>query len=197
MIQLRAYVKIKDLQNQLAAYLGSQARARGLIPTPSSHVQFLDVTPASERLLDAIFKTSGNVKLARQGSLLELHAKDTATLNKASNAALKMAGVKATDAPKPQQGLVDIIEGITDQHAMMLNRSRRGSMVTPGESLLIYEVSPAPFAVLAANEAERVSPDTTLVDLQETGGAGRLYLSGSKAQLEKAREHINNVMKTG
>jgi len=68
MSQLRAYVKIKDLQNQLAAYLGSQFRVRGFIPVPSSHVLLLDLAPASERLLDTIFKAFENVELARQAA---------------------------------------------------------------------------------------------------------------------------------
>jgi len=128
--------------------------------------------------------------------LIELHARDIATLNKASSAALKAAGVKATDAPKPTTGQVDIIEQITDRHAIMLSRSTRGSMLNLGESLLIYEVSPAPFAALAANEAERVAPNTTLVDLQESGGTGKLYLSGNKALLERVRQQIDKVLNT-
>ena len=52
----------------------------------------------------------------------------------------------------------DIIEDITDQHAVIVNRNRQASMVLPGETLLVYEMTPALFAAVAANEAERVAP---------------------------------------
>ena len=40
-------------------------------------------------------------------------------------------------------------------------------MVLPGETLLVYELTPALFAAVAANEAERVAPDCTLVDVAD------------------------------
>jgi hypothetical protein len=45
----------------------------------------------------------------------------------------------------------DVIEQITDQHAVIINRNREASMVLPGETLLVYEVTPALFAAVAAN----------------------------------------------
>ena len=44
-----------------------------------------------------------------------------------------------------------MIEQITDQHAVIINRNREASMVLPGETLLVYEVTPALFAAVAAN----------------------------------------------
>ena len=59
---------------------------------------------------------------------------------------------------------VDVIEDVTDQHAVIVNRNREASMVLPGETLLVVEVTPALFAAVAANAAERVAPGLTLVD---------------------------------
>jgi hypothetical protein len=33
----------------------------------------------------------------------------------------------------------DVIEDITDQHAVIINRTRQGSMILPGETLLVCE----------------------------------------------------------
>ncbi len=192
-MQLKTYVQVEDLQNQLAAYLGSQVRSRGFMPTEAGQVLFLDIAPAiaTERLIDAVFKSGAAVNLARQGGLLELHAEDPAELAKVADLLMKLSGTDVKDAEQPIVGTVELIEEISARHAIMLNASYRGSMLTPGESLLICEVSPAPFAVLLANEVEKVVPEIILVDIQEVGGHGRLSLAGTKAQLESARKQID------
>ena len=72
----------------------------------------------------------------------------------------------------------------------ILNRNREASMILPEESLLLVEMVPALFAAYAANEAEKVAPKATLVDCQMIGASGRLFMSGDKAELETARDHI-------
>ena len=47
---------------------------------------------------------------------------------------------------------------ITDQHAVIINRNREASMLIPGDTLLVYEMTPALFAAVAANEAEKAAP---------------------------------------
>ena len=55
-------------------------------------------------------------------------------------------------------------------------------------------VTPALFAALAANEAERTAPGVTLVDVSMIGVAGRLYLSGPSDQVTAARDAIMAVL---
>ena len=63
-------------------------------------------------------------------------------------------------------------------------------MVMPGQTLLVYEMTPALFASVAANEAEKVAPDLVLVDVQMIGAAGRVYMSGPKDSIVRARDAI-------
>ena len=56
-------------------------------------------------------------------------------------------------------------------------------MVIPGDTLLVCEVTPALFAAVAANEAERAAPGVTLVDVSMIGVAGRIYLAGQTADV--------------
>src|SRR5690606_4539231 len=100
----------------------------------------------------------------------------------------------ATDQLRPRVIYHDVIEDITDQHAVILNRNRQASMVLPGQSLLVYEMTPALFAAVAANEAERAAPGLTLVDVQMIGAAGRLYISGSTKDVVVARDRITAVL---
>ena len=87
---------------------------------------------------------------------------------------------------------MDIIEDVSDQHAIILNRMRNASMILPGQSLLLYEMAPALFAAVAANEAERAAPDAAIVDIQMMGASGRVFMAGEKATLERACDAISH-----
>jgi hypothetical protein len=58
----------------------------------------------------------------------------------------------------------------------------------------VYEMTPALFAAVAANEAERAAPDLTLVDVQMIGAAGRLYIGGALKDVTTARDRITEVL---
>ncbi len=89
-----------------------------------------------------------------------------------------------------------MIEDITDQHAVIINRNREASMVLPGETLLVYEVVPALHAAVAANAAERAAPDATLVTVSMIGAAGRIYMSGETESVVRARDEITRVLES-
>jgi hypothetical protein len=88
----------------------------------------------------------------------------------------------------------DVIEDVTDQHAVIINRTRQASMLMPGQTLLVYEMTPALFATVAANAAEKVAPGATLVDVSMIGAAGRVYMSGSTDDVVCARDEITRVL---
>ena len=88
----------------------------------------------------------------------------------------------------------DVIEDVTDAHAIIINRNRSGSMIIPGDTLGVSEVTPALFAAVAANEAERAAPGVTLVDVSMIGAAGRIYLSGPAAEVRRAQAEITKVL---
>jgi len=57
-------------------------------------------------------------------------------------------------------------------------------------------VVPALHAAVAANVAERAAPDATLVTVSMIGAAGRIYLSGARASVERARDEITRVLES-
>lgn len=198
---LRVYLMVEDLQPQFAAYLGTPTRARGYPPFVGEHALIIEVAPALsiQRVIDLALRAVPEVEpgilfVERQFGVLELHSPDLDALQEAGKAILTGTGAAATDQLQPRVLFHDIIESIVDQHAVILNRNRQGSMVMPGESLLVYEVTPALFAAVAANEAERVAPGITVVDVQFIGAAGRLYLSGGVDDLSRARDRISQVL---
>jgi hypothetical protein len=199
--ELRVYLLVEHLQRQLAAYLGTPTRGRGYPPLEGSHALIVEVSPglAVERVIDLALKSvdavePGLLYVERQFGILEVHSDDLADVERAGEAILAGIGAHAHDQLRPQVLFSDVIEDITDQHAILINRTRGASMVLPGESLLVVEMTPALFATVAANEAERAAPENTLVDVQMIGAAGRVYVSGTTEGVERAREAITSVL---
>jgi hypothetical protein len=199
--ELRVYLTIENLRRQFAAYMASPMRARGYIPIEGMNSLIIEIAPALaiHRVMDLAVKSvpeaePGMLYVERQFGILELHDNDLERLNRAGQSVLRGIGAKAADQLKPQVLYTDIVEEVTDQHAVILNRNREASMILPGESLLLVEIVPALFAAVAANEAEKAAPDATLVDCQMIGASGRLFISGNRASIGAARDHILKIL---
>lgn len=198
---IRVYLLVEDLQRQFAAYLGTPTRARGYPPYAGEHALIVEVSPALaiERVIDLALREvpgiqPGILYVERQFGVLEIHSSDLSDVRRAGEAILTGTGNRAEDQLRPRVLYHDIIENITDQHAVILNRNRQASMIMPGQSLLVYEMTPALFAAVAANEAERAAPGLTVVDVQMIGAAGRLYIGGTVADVTVARDRITEVL---
>ena len=183
--ELRVYLTLDTLQPQFAAYMGTPTRARGYPPYAGQHALIIEVAPGLmiERVIDLALKADPDLEpgilfVERQFGILEIHGDDKARLLAAGQAILSGLGLVAGDQLRPKILYSDVIEAISDQHVVILNRNRQASMVLPGETLLICEMVPALYAAVAANEAEKAAPGLTLVDVQMIGAAGRLYMSG-------------------
>jgi hypothetical protein len=200
-IELRVYLPIPDLRPQFAAYLGTPLRARGYPPQAGDHALIVEVAPglAIERIIDLALKSVPDVEpgihfVERQFGVLEVHAADPALVQRAGEAILGGIGARADEALRPRVLFVDVIEDVTDQHAVIVNRNREASMLLPGQTLLVVEVTPALFAAVAANAAERIAPGLTLVTVSMIGAAGRVYLGGATADIVRARDEITRVL---
>ena len=200
-VELRVYLPIPDLGRQFAAYLGTPLRARGYPPIEGDHALIVEVAPglAIERIIDLALKEVPEVEpgihfVERQFGVLEVHAADPELVDKAGRAILAGIGATPEDALRPTLNYVDVIEEVTDQHAVIVNRNREASMLLPGQTLLVVEVTPALFAAVAANAAERVAPELTLVTVSMIGAAGRVYLAGSTPDTVLARDEITRVL---
>jgi ethanolamine utilization microcompartment shell protein EutL len=58
-------------------------------------------------------------------------------------------------------------------------------MILPGQSLFILETEPAGYVAYATNEAEKAA-NIYLVQVQPYGAFGRLWLTGSEAEIDAA-----------
>ena len=201
MTELRVYLLVVDLQRQFAAYLGTPTRARGYPPFEGQHSLIVEVAPglAIERVIDLALRAVPSVEpgilfVERQFGVLEVHGADLDDVRRAGTAILDGLGASPEHQLRPHVLYTDVIEDVTDQHAVIINRTRQASMLMPGQSLLVVEMTPALFAAVAANSAEKVAPGVTLVDVSMIGAAGRVYLAGTTADVTRARDEISRVL---
>src|SRR5450755_3894308 len=200
-VELRVYLPIAGLQPQFAAYLGTPTRARGYPPVEGDHALIVEVAPglAVERITDLALRAAPAVEpgilfVERHFGVLEVHARAAADVARAGQAILAGIGHEASDQLRPRMMYADVIEDITDQQAVVINRSRQASMIMPGQSLLVCEIKPALFAAVAANEAEKAAPENTLVDVTMIGAAGRLYLAGRTEGVRRSQTAIERLL---
>lgn len=199
--ELRVYLLVEDLQQQFAAYLGTPTRARGYPPYAGQHALIIEVAPglAIERVTHQALTSVPDIEpgilfVERQFGVLEVHASSLDDVLRAGEAILEGLGAEPAHQLAPRVLYHDVIEDVTDMHAVIVNRNRQASMLLPGQSLLVYEMTPALFAAVAANEAEKVAPENTLVDVQMIGAAGRVYIGGTTDGVTRARDAITKVL---
>jgi len=190
-IALRTYVFLDSLQPQLAAFLG--VTGRGFPPLRDMASLWVEIAPgiAINNITDVCLKATrvqpANQVVERAFGILELHDADQGEVRQAGRAILDTLQMEESDRMKPQVATKQIIRAIEPMHAQVINRNRNGSMIIPGESLLIFETAPAAYAVYAANEAEKAA-DVKLIHVQPYGAFGRLMMSGEESSIDSAME---------
>jgi ethanolamine utilization microcompartment shell protein EutL len=186
--ELRSFIFIDRLQPQTMSYLGTWIR--GTLPRADVAAQIIEVAPGLdiEGVTDVALKyadvKAGILVVERQFGYLEFHG-ETSAVKAAADAALQELGKDADSAVRPTILAARIISSVDQQHAFLINRNKIGSMVLAGESLFVLEVQPASYAILATNEAEKAA-DIKVVDYRMIGATGRVYLSGTEADVRQA-----------
>ncbi|MEE9274034.1 MAG: hypothetical protein V3V62_01825 [bacterium] len=187
MVDLRAYVFLDTLQEQLASYIGTTAR--GFLPLGGQASLFVEVAPGMEvnRLMDVALKATrvqpSMMVVERAFGSMELHSDSQGEVRQAGEAVLSALGAEEAGRRAPRVVSRQLVRRVDPHQAQIINRQRYGSMLIPGQTLFILEVEPAAYIALAANEAEKASA-VTLVDVRLFGAYGRLYLGGEERDVE-------------
>jgi hypothetical protein len=105
----------------------------------------------------------------------------------AGDAVLAHLELTEADRVKPRVVSNQVIRAVEPYQAQIINRDRSGNMLIPGQSLFILETEPAAWIVAAANEAEKAA-NVSLINLRPFGAFGRLWMGGSEAEIDCARE---------
>jgi len=191
MATIRSYIFIDQLQPKTMCYLGSFIR--GFLPRTNMAALVIEVSPGLdiESITDIAVKNvdvkPGILVVERQFGYLEFHSRSTASVRAAGSAILEALNASESDAMRPEILASKVVKRIDDYHAFLVNRNKIGSMVLAGESLFVLECQPAAYSILAANEAEKAA-EIKVVDCRMMGAAGRLYVSGTEADVRAAAQ---------
>ncbi|HEY0399537.1 MAG TPA: hypothetical protein VGF00_14170 [Acidimicrobiia bacterium] len=190
-VSLRTYAFIDRLQPQCAAHIA--ATCQGDVPLAGNAELFIEMAPGNEvfHIADVALKAA-DVKPAlqiieREFGLLELHSSSQAEVLAAGAAVLAELGLTEDDRVKPEIASAQFITNVHPYQAQLLNKFRKGALLIPGQSLFVLEISPAAYAGLAANEAEKAA-DIAVVEIRAVGRFGRVFLAGTESDVASARE---------
>jgi ethanolamine utilization microcompartment shell protein EutS len=195
--QLRTYAFIDRMQPQFAAFMGTLLN--GDMPIAGMSSLYVEVAPGNAiyRIADVALKAAdvkpGMQLVERVFGVLELHSPSTDAVRSAGAAMLDQLELNEEDRLAAQVVSTQIINNIDPYQAQLINQLRRGSMIVPGEAMLVVEIAPAGYAVVAANEAEKAS-DIKLVSISSIGPAGRVIVSGAESQVNMARDAVVQSM---
>jgi hypothetical protein len=188
---LRCYCYLDRMQAQYAAFIGSVTQ--GDLPTEGMAALYVEMAPGNEvfRVVDIAVKATearpGAQIVEREFCMFEVHSTSQAAVKEAGEVVLNRLGLNIQDRIKPQVVSTQVITRIDPYQSQLINRFRRGSMLVPGETMLVMECAPAAYINYAVNEAEKKA-SIKLIHVTSVGRFGRMWLSGSEAEIITARD---------
>lgn len=188
---LRCYAYLDRMQAQYAAFIGTITQ--GDLPIEGMAALYVEVAPGNEvfKLVDIAVKATearpGAQIVEREFGMFEVHSHNQAAVIEAGEVVLSRLGLNAASRIKPTIASVQVITNIDPYQSQLLNRFRRGSMLVPGETMLVLECAPAAYINYAVNEAEK-SASIKIVHISSVGRFGRMWLSGSESEIVTARD---------
>ncbi len=195
--QLRTYAFIDRMQPQAAAHVA--ATCQGDVPVAGMSELYIEVAPGNEifRCADVALKAA-DVRPAlqvveREFGLLEVHSSNQAEVIAAGQAVLEHLHLVETDRVKPKVASSMFVTNVNPYQAQLINKWRKGNLLIPGRSLYVLEVSPAAYAALAANEAEKAA-DISIIEVRALGRFGRVFISGTESDVQAAARAATDAL---
>lgn len=188
---LRCYCMLDRMQAQYAAFIGTVTQ--GDLPTEGMASLYIEMAPGNEafRMVDIAVKATeakpGAQIVEREFGMFEVHSLNQAAVIEAGNVVLSRLGLKVEDRIRPRIASTQVITNVDSYQAQLLNRFRKGSMLVPGETMLVMECAPAAYINYACNEAEKKA-SIKIIHVSSVGRFGRMWLSGSEAEIVTARD---------
>jgi hypothetical protein len=197
--QLRVYCYLDRMQSELAAFVGTITQGDLLVEGMAS--LYVEMAPGNEvfRTVDIAVKATearpGAQVVEREFGMFEVHSNNQAAVLESGRIVLERLGLNREDRIKPKVFSSNLITRVDPYQAQLLNRWRRGSMLVSGETLFVLEVAPAAYIMYAANEAEKKT-NLNLIHVASVGRFGRMWMSGTEAEMVTARDAAIQALDT-
>jgi hypothetical protein len=188
---LRCYSYIDRMQPQYAAFIGTITQ--GDLPTEGMASLYVEMAPGNEafRVVDIAVKATearpGAQIVEREFGMFEVHSSNQAAVLEAGRVVLDRLGLREEDRIRPEVVSIQVITNIDPYQAQLINRFRRGSMLVPGQTMLVFECAPAAYINYACNEAEKKA-SISIIHVSSVGRFGRMWLGGSESEILTARD---------
>ena len=188
--QLRCYCLLDRMQAQYAAFVGTITQ--GDLPVEGMASLYIEMSPGNEvfRMVDIAVKATeakpGAQIVEREFGMFEVHSLNQAAVIESGRVVLDRLGLKEEDRVRPKIVSVQVITRIDPYQAQLLNRFRKGSMLVPGETMLVLECAPAAYINYACNEAEKKA-SIKIIHVSSVGRFGRMWLSGTESEIVSAK----------
>ena len=187
---LRCFCLLDRMQAQYAAFVGTITQ--GDLPVEGMASLYIEMSPGNEafRMVDIAVKATeakpGAQIVEREFGMFEVHSLNQAAVIESGRVVLDRLGLKVEDRIRPKVVSVQVITHIDPYQAQLLNRFRKGSMLVPGETMLVLECAPAAYINFACNEAEKKA-SIKIIHVSSVGRFGRMWLSGSESEIVNAK----------
>jgi len=188
--QLRCYCLLDRMQAQYAAFIGTITQ--GDLPVEGMASLYIEMSPGNEafRMVDIAVKATearpGAQIVEREFGMFEVHSLNQAAVIESGRVVLDRLGLKEEDRVRPKIISVQVITRIDPYQAQLLNRFRKGSMLVPGETMLVLECAPAAYINYACNEAEKKA-SIKIIHISSVGRFGRMWLAGTESEIVSAK----------
>lgn len=188
---LRCYCYLDRMQPQYAAFVGTITQ--GDLPTEGMASLYVEMAPGNEafRVVDIAVKATearpGAQIVEREFGMFEVHSTSQAAVLEAGRVVLDRLGLREEDRIHPEVVSMQVITNVDPYQAQLINRFRRGSMLVPGETMLVFECAPAAYINYACNEAEKKA-SINIIHVSSVGRFGRMWLAGSESEILSARD---------
>lgn len=197
--ELRAFCFLDRMQAQFAAFVGTITQ--GDLPVEGMASLYIEMSPGNEvfRMVDIAVKATeskpGAQIVEREFGMFEVHSMNQAAVIEAGRIVLDRLGLREEDRLKPQIASIQIITRVDPYQAQLLNRFRKGSMLVPGETMLVLECAPAAYINYAVNEAEKKAT-IKIIHFSGVGRFGRMWLAGSEAEIVNAKNAATSALES-
>ena len=196
---LRCYCFIDRMQAQYAAFVGTVTQ--GDLPVEGMAALYVEMAPGNEvfRVVDIAVKATeakpGAQIVEREFGMFEVHSLNQAAVLEAGQVVLDRLGLRKEDRIKPQVVSTQVITRVDPYQVQLLNRFRRGSMLVPGETMLVLECAPAAYINYAVNEAEK-NANIKIIHVSSVGRYGRMWLSGTESEIINAKNAATSALES-
>ncbi len=187
------------MQAQYAAFIGTVTQ--GDLPTEGMASLYVEMAPGNEvfRTVDIAVKSTevkpGAQIVEREFGMFEVHSLNQAAVIEAGEIVLSRLGLRVENRIKPIIASTQVITRVDSYQAQLLNRFRRGSMLVPGETMLVLECAPAAYINYACNEAEKKA-SIKIIHVSSVGRFGRMWLSGTESEIVTARDAATRALES-